>query len=201
MNHSLIINTPLNISHTAVIATLGQPYQQVDNQDTLVLQYNSSALSQAHLLYFQDDKLILKSLYISPESKTLADYINQSGQPERSIFKAAPDTHDSFRLVTHIWPGRGIAVTSAGWETDAPVMRVDEFSPTTLNQYLQTWGKDLVGHQTATIASQAMTLAAPTPAPALPHRILDPLAIGMLGFSLGLFTLFFFLTKRSQMVK
>jgi hypothetical protein len=138
----------------------GNPTETLSVLGADILQFGSTAPSQAHYVYLKQGIVVVRSISFFGQKKELREYIESYGTPTQSLKKASAGDHDSFDLTVHMWPSKGIAVTTSMSSVSANVVREDTFAPMSLELYLATWGSDLVGHQEATIAATQTTPAA-----------------------------------------
>jgi len=149
--YSRMADIALQASYQDITTALGQPIKQTQEKGFQILWYKSQAPSEADFYFLQNGKvtLISKSYYLNP--KKFSDYLSQYGNPAYSVRKAPPGTPDSLRLTVHVWPDVGHAVTTIASSQASEVIREEMFAQTTIKEYLQTYGSDLVGHSTVVI--------------------------------------------------
>lgn len=167
----------LDTPYQEIIAKLGNPVEEKVDGDMRLLLYNSPSMTLADIYYVQGDKLVAQSFSSYENPKLIGTYISDYGTPKQSIQKFSQGTPDSLFVVVHIWPEEGRAVTTTGQDM-MHVIREDQFAPTTLEQYLATWGKQLVGHEQVTIPTNSLVPAIPT------HAMGMTLVLGAIAFIL-----------------
>src|SRR3989344_592370 len=141
----------LGSTQEVVIATLGESLATTQIGENTILRYHSNTPTYAHYLFFQNNELVFKQIGRAKEPKVFVDYLNANGQPEVSIKRYAPPVQDSLQLVVHVWPQKGIAIITEGIDPNSPIYQLQQFQPTTLQDYLQSWGKDFAAHERLTI--------------------------------------------------
>src|SRR5688572_29248802 len=140
----------LGMNYTQIVEKLGLPEGDMSDEATRILLYGSPSLTLADTYRLQDDKLVVKSVSFYEQPKVIELYIADLGKPQISLDKYG--SGDSLNTVVHIWPEAGRAITTTGTDQTS-VIREDHFVPTTLENYLATWGKNLVGHQEVALDS------------------------------------------------
>ena len=146
-----------------VVSILGPPVKETFENGRDVLWYGSNAPTLADFIYVDTQGVDLKVTSFYTARRQLADFIGQYGNPEASYKQFAAGTQDSFNRVVHIWPRAGISLVAVGTSDHADIIQETQFAPTTLSQYLATWGKDLAGHEVATVSAISTGVpAAPT---------------------------------------
>ncbi|HCS78948.1 TPA: hypothetical protein DIV55_04370 [Patescibacteria group bacterium] len=141
----------LAATQETVIALLGAPRATTELNGYLILRYHSNTPTYAHYLFFQNNELVFKQIGRAKEPKVFVDYLNANGQPEVSIKRYELPIQDSLQLVVHVWPQKGIAIITEGIDPNSPIYQLQQFQPTTLQDYLQSWGKDFAAHERLTI--------------------------------------------------
>ncbi|KKS84156.1 MAG: hypothetical protein UV59_C0026G0006 [Candidatus Gottesmanbacteria bacterium GW2011_GWA1_43_11] len=120
----------LAATQETVIALLGAPRATTELNGYLILRYHSNTPTYAHYLFFQNNELVFK----------------QIGRERYEL-----PIQDSLQLVVHVWPQKGIAIITEGIDPNSPIYQLQQFQPTTLQDYLQSWGKDFAAHERLTI--------------------------------------------------
>ena len=141
----------LGLSREAVIAALGEPRATLEQNEYVILRYQSDTPTFAHYLFFQNNELVFKKIGREKQPKTLTEYISQLGQPEVSIKRYEPPVQDSLQLVIHVWSQKGVAITTEGINPQSPVYELQQFNATTLTEYLETWGQEFAAHKRLTV--------------------------------------------------
>lgn len=148
----------LGATYSEILQALGQPVEEKSDGEIRVLLYNASSMTLADLYYVQNDRLVVVSTSSYATPKEMNAFVHEFGRPEFSVRKYRTGIPDSLYVVVHVWPEKGRAVTTTG-TAQSSVIREDTFAPTTLEEYLMTWGKDLVGHQEVAYAGQESGIA------------------------------------------
>lgn len=144
----------LQSTYTELISLLGKPMLEASAEGQLVLYYQSEAPTLADYYIFEHTRLVFLSHSYYTAPKILTEYTGLYGPPAYSVWKYKSDTPDSLRTIVHVWPQSGRAVTTVdGTSQAAHVIREDQFTPVSLTEYLASWGKDVSGHQVATISA------------------------------------------------
>jgi hypothetical protein len=144
-------------SYQTILSTLGAPVEEKTDGVQRVLLYGSSSQTLADMYYVENNQLVVQSLSYYASPKSMQEYVDELGMPSYSIRKY--DTvNDSFNTVVHLWPQAGRAVVTTGTDQQL-VIREDAFASTSKEEYLATWGKDLVGHQEVAFASSSVELS------------------------------------------
>lgn len=120
---------------------LGSPYTSyTTNAYKIQSQKTAKSPYKPDLFYIKDDVVVLKEEYFEPtiyyyaEKDALAKY----GQPEKTLYDTRPLDVTTKAL---LYPGHGVAVFVH--EDSQAVAKIQYFSPTSLQDYLKTWGQDL----------------------------------------------------------
>jgi hypothetical protein len=180
-------------SKEAVVQQLGAPLQTLSLAGYEVLWYTSVAPSFADFYYFQNNQLRRISLARQSTKETLDSYTKQLGQAGDSRL-AYSGTGDSLVQYVHVWPEKGQAIITSGNASESGVLRSEIFSPVTLENFYQTWGKEFISQAAAsTPAKVASPSAAPTLSPVKPKPAnttgLIILGIALIGMGLGIVTI------------
>ena len=146
-----INNIGIGFKYDEARPPLGEPLAITELDGYLILRYHSNTPTYAHYLFFQNNELVFKQIGRAKEPKVFVDYLNANGQPEVSIKRYELPIQDSLQLVVHVWPQKGIAIITEGIDPNSPIYQLQQFQPTTLQDYLQSWGKDFAAHERLTI--------------------------------------------------
>ena len=142
---------PMQSSISDVLDQLGSPIKENNASQYLVLQFSSISAVKADYLYFENDVLVKKSLSLRSDEKTVGDFISAFGEPKISRRQYSSDVDDSLQLTVHIWPKSGITTISNGAEMSSLVLRADEFTPLSLDEYYEKWEPRLAANEEITI--------------------------------------------------
>lgn len=165
-------------TYAQIVAELGKPVSEKSDGDIRVLLYGSPSMTLADLYYFQNDRLVVESVSFYKQPKLMELYVLKLGKPAYSVRKYQSGSPDSLNTVVHIWPEKGRAVTTTG-TAQASVIREDQFAPTTLAEYLATWGRDLADNQQVAFAQQEVLQVSASGAPGRPLYILGGVTLGI----------------------
>ncbi len=167
-----------NSTYRQIVEALGKPVSEKADGEVRVLLYGSSSMTLADLYYFQNDRLVVQSVSFYKQPKPMEIYVLDLGKPAYSVRKYRSGSPDSLTTVVHVWPEKGRAVTTTG-TAQASVIREDQFAPTTLAKYLETWGKDLADNQQVAYTGQATTQTPFSGAPSRPSYVLGGVTLGI----------------------
>jgi len=192
----------LNDDYSKVIEVLGEPLGKMEFNENDVYRYGSQSSLRANFVYLKDGKVVAKSVSIQGDDKTLEMFIQKYGAPAKSFPKYTENRHDSFSTTMHVWPDKGIELTTFGFSQSNTAVRIKEFAPLSLDEYFQSWGKNEINNsQTETTA----VIGTPTPTPSISASIMNnKLLVAAIAFSaLGLALLFilsykFFLKRKRE---
>ena len=120
-----------------VIKNLGEPAKSKTEEGMDVLEYPSTHELMPHAVYVKDGVVVLVGAHISEDDDfTVSEVIAKYGQPAKKTYSYYSDG-----ALTYIYPSRGLALIA---DEDLDVVFEEQcFVPMSLEQYMQTWGKDL----------------------------------------------------------
>jgi hypothetical protein len=157
MGRSIMETIKLNTPYTTLVSKLGTPVKEESDGGYRVLYFTSEAPTLADTYYLKNDQVEFVSIshYLKPVS--LTEFTGAYGPPVYSVRKYSSGTEDSYNLVIHVWPDKGVAVTAVGKTDTAQVIREDHFAVMTKEEYLASWGKEYATHPQATMSSILVT--------------------------------------------
>ena len=164
---------------SVVEAVAGKPLVDSYTGDMRVMQFGSQAPSLAQYLYLKNDRVIYKSTSWYGVPRSFEHYLSLYGTPDTSLRQYAVSDRDSLAMTVHIWPDKGLTVTTNASFIDSPVIRVDQFSPVSLEEYMATWGKTLTGHERAVTSGRINAIT--------PTRIVQPVKSNQISGISGLY--------------
>ena len=180
-------NIQLQTTYQDVTIALGMPLGETNDKGFRILSYTSEAPVEADYYFLKGDKVALKSISYYTKPKNFAEYTAVNGTPSYSVQKSKPDTPDPLKLTVHVWPEKGLVVTTIGSTTTSDVIREDIFTPITLREYLSSFGSYLVGNAPATITQPVVTT--PTVTKIVTHSSGPPVYVLFGGVVLSIFLL------------
>ncbi len=157
--------TILGLSYEQTVAQLGNPIRETLEEGYRALWYTSKAPTLADVVYLQNGQVAVVSTSYYQNPKKLTEFTQQYGLPMRSVRRYSPTVQDSLHQTVHIWPDKGVTVTTIGSSAQSRVIRQDVFSPTTLQAYLAGPGKYLAGNKEATISAEPTVMPLVTVGP------------------------------------
>lgn len=126
---------PGETSADTLYKNLGTPQSQKQVGDQTLLEYPRPGLARPNEVVVENNTVGLVREKVS--GKKLGDFKTQYGEPEGEYW--GPEKEAGFKLF--VYPQTGIAlVASLG---DGAILEIWYFKPTTLDQFLSVWGKDL----------------------------------------------------------
>lgn len=170
----------LGTSTQKVVELLGQPIHTSDSKDHTIFQYNSRTHRYSHFVYIKDAYVDFLSMSVVDQSDALVEYIEMYGYPEKTI-EYVKDFDRDYGFI-HIWSTLGITAITPSAHRLSPVVRKQVFTPTTLQGYFSTWGKNLAKNKEATVSATTTGLGTPTSS--------QSSQLPLIGISLILFVLF-----------
>lgn len=130
--------TPGRSTPADVYKTLGEPKSTADNNSRLF--YLREGGGPPHEVFLQENTVgLIKERSLAGN---LADFKKRYGAPEGEFF--GPNKGVGYKM--YVWAKNGVAVNAH--QLDGGIFEVWYFSPTTLQQFLSTWGKDLTIEET-----------------------------------------------------
>ena len=128
---------PGKTTREEVIRNLGEPAKSEMEEGMEVLEYPSAHELMPHGVYLKDDVVVLVGAHISEEDDfTVSEVIAKYGEPAKKTYSYYSDG-----AFTYIYPSRGLALIV---NEDLDVVFEEQcFIPMSLEEYMQTWGKDL----------------------------------------------------------
>lgn len=146
-----------------IISSLGSPIQETQRDGMTILWYESRLPSKTTFYYLKDDSLGIISQAKDVQFKTFGEYVDFYGIPGLAVKRYGNEiVLDTPAPIISMWPEKGLSIVSYGVDARSTLEREERFIPTTLENYLATWGKDLVGHEEVTIASTSTVQPAVT---------------------------------------
>lgn len=126
---------PGETSTDSLLKNLGAPQSQKQAGDQTLLEYPRPGLARPNEVIVENNTVELVKEKVS--GKKLSGFKAQYGEPEGEYW--GPEKEAGFKVF--VYPQTGLAVVAS--LGDGAVLEVWYFKPTTLNQFLATWGKDL----------------------------------------------------------
>lgn len=114
---------------------LGKPLSSTSSGDLDVSNYKSTNQYRNHRVYSKDGLAELVIEEVINKSKTAKDIQKIYGVAPESLYSQSPNS--SFKL--YIYAGKGIAYLG---HVDGTILEIWYFVPTTIDNFIETWGKD-----------------------------------------------------------
>ncbi|MCL4208492.1 hypothetical protein KJZ63_02565 [Patescibacteria group bacterium] len=146
----------LGQSKSQVILQLGEPLKKSIVEGREIFRYGANLDLNADYYYFENDKLVLKSISHNKDSVIFSSYVNQYGQPDKSFYRY--DSKNNDPETVHIWLENGLELITARPNFSAKVLRERIFNPVAFDLYKTTWGKSYNVESVAVIKDMAINL-------------------------------------------
>lgn len=117
---------------------LGEPLRQGIKEGYDLYFYPSESKFWPHEVVISQEKVVfVKEQVTDPLKKNLKDYTQEYGQPDQVFY----NTLSRVGFAVHVFLSRGLAVTAN--PGDGTILEIWYFPPTTSQEFLKTWGKNL----------------------------------------------------------
>ena len=157
------------------LSNVGIPLKQTDRDGFTIYWYGTISPVEADFLYIQNDHVVIKS-HRFDQQKTIKQFIQELDKPEAILGKTIDGKRDALFTTFYIWPEKGITIQVNGESETFDAVRMIEYSPTSLTNYLETIGKDFKDYQPVTTLetrmSQITNQASPAASAQLPQQFL-----------------------------
>lgn len=133
-----IQNLTLNSTSAEIISILGDPLLEKVEGDVKLMVYTSKLSTKADVLYFIDDRLILKSM--STDAVAGKNLEASLGEPEQVYSLLADERGTAAEQWLGYWQTKGIALVSDSKLRGGVIERVLNFDPMPFEQLSKIWG-------------------------------------------------------------
>lgn len=135
--------TPGTTTQDKVNELLGFPIKTEDQNGSLIAEYRSSNENRNNIVVYENGiASLIKEMVISSSDKSASSITGQFGTAQYILYDSDPTAVFSL----HVYPSNGIAYLGASDET---LLEVWYFKPTSISDFINTWGQGYSIHKPA----------------------------------------------------